>query len=583
MEAWNPPNKDHPPPKAGEPPLHRAARMGDEAAIRKLAAEGADLNQVFDMQLAEGAQPFPMTPLMVAAGMGDGGSVETLRLLIELGADPALVVDGETAASAVFVGFGWNYRPGGDAARLRYLLDAGSPLPPDPQMANQILCGVLEAGDSECARILLEKGLDPSGYFDPARALAQSREMHARWASYRVAFEQKITSPTRQPTESYLEQSRKREEEEILRYASAPSPYEIPLFYAVKSDSLECVRLLLDAGADPMVRDHGKETAMYAARSVAMIKALQAAGLPLEDANQFGWSPLVDAVGGGAHELPRITALIEAGADVNGTHDRGYTVFMSAVGSDRDPAVLRLLIASGANPHAVSELGYNAFHAAIDVNGEDNAEESARSTLGYLKELGVDIEHRNNSGHTPLARAIQDGTGIEVRVLCELGADPNAVCPMHDCSGGSCTRIDRPLLFHAANGIGVHRDVKTEALLNAGADPRVRDASGDTPLIHLAHALCADAADFWPAVQAFFTGLIPLQMNFPAAPEEKEAFIAAACAHVQEFVEGYGAGIPLSDDSDFTLMVRGERIRCLILLAAYEMWWEREQKRRAGR
>ena len=36
-------------------------------------------------------------------------------------------------------------------------------------------------------------------------------------------------------------------------------------------------------------------------------------------------------------------ALIEAGADVNATHDHGYTVFMSAVGSDRNPELLRLL------------------------------------------------------------------------------------------------------------------------------------------------------------------------------------------------------------------------------------------------
>ena len=54
----------------------------------------------------------------------------------------------------------------------------------------------------------------------------------------------------------------------------------------------------------------------------------------------------------------------------------------------------------------MSELGYNAFHAAIDVICEANAEESVRNTLSYLKELGVDLEHRNNHGHTPLARAV---------------------------------------------------------------------------------------------------------------------------------------------------------------------------------
>ena len=39
------------------------------------------------------------------------------------------------------------------------------------------------------------------------------------------------------------------------------------------------------------------------------------------------------------------------------------------------PDAMRLLIASGADPHAVTELGYNAFHAAIDVDFEANAED----------------------------------------------------------------------------------------------------------------------------------------------------------------------------------------------------------------
>jgi hypothetical protein len=60
---------------------------------------------------------------------------------------------------------------------------------------------------------------------------------------------------------------------------------------------------------------------------------------------------------------------------VNATHDRGYTVFMSAVASmERQRVIFERLVAAGADPHAVSELGFTAFHAAVDVSGEANEE-----------------------------------------------------------------------------------------------------------------------------------------------------------------------------------------------------------------
>ena len=85
--------------------------------------------------------------------------------------------------------------------------------------------------------------------------------------------------------------------------------------------------------------------------------------------------------------------------------------------------MLRLLVDAGADPCAVTDLGWNAFHAAIDVNGaEANAEASLRAILTLLRDLGVDINHTDRHGATPLDRARMFGTQIEVRVLEELGA-----------------------------------------------------------------------------------------------------------------------------------------------------------------
>ncbi len=146
-------------------------------------------------------------------------------------------------------------------------------------------------------------------------------------------------------------------------------------------------------------------------------------GLSLEDVDQHGWTPLTAAASDGLEAIDRARWLIEAGANVNASHDRGYTVLMTAAsGMERDVEMLRLLVESGADPHAVSELGYNAFHAAIDVNGEANEESSVRSVLGYLNELGVSLVQRNHRGWTPLDRAHYEGTELEETVLRELMA-----------------------------------------------------------------------------------------------------------------------------------------------------------------
>ncbi|NLG64826.1 MAG: hypothetical protein GX537_04395, partial [Actinobacteria bacterium] len=572
MTESSPPSTEYLPPKPGEPPLHRAARVGDHGAIRRLVASGADINAPFNIALIPGAWERPATPLMVAAGSGDGATESTVRLLLDLGADPAIVLDGVTAAMFAFEGLGRNYRPGGDAARAELLLKAGSPLPADPEQRNRLLCDTAATGDAERLALVLARGLSAAGYWDAQRARASNSCLMDRLASHRWPRTDPRAAMSEEVSAASEERVRKLMGDVFERMSSAPSGFNIPLFQAAESGDAKCVRLLLAAGANALVRDNWGRTAMYCANSVAVVRELASAGLALEDADDLGSSPLVAALGDGEWALPRIRALLEAGANVNATHDRGYTVFMSAVGSDRHPEVLRLLVAAGADPHAVSELGYNAFHAAIDVSFEANAEESVRDTFGYLRELGVNIEHRNNAGQTPLARAIQEGTGLEVRVLCELGADPNAVCPQHACGGDSCARVDLPLLFHAADGVGVHQDVKTEALLRAGADPLARDAEGFTPLMRVVAALCTDAADYAATYRAFFRGLSELRLEGKPLPRSREAFIAEAAPLIRAYIERFAGGIPVSKTSLYAQESRTERISCIASLCAYEAW-----------
>ena len=374
MDQWTPPNNEFPAPKPGEPAIHRAARLGDADELRRLASEGEDLDSVFDIALAPRDYSY-CTPLMVAAGSGDGADVATVHLLLDLGADPAIVCGTNSAASMAVRGLGWNYRPGGDIDRLKLLLDAGSPVAGDTYTANRILCDAAGFGNIEMVKALTDYGLDRSCDWDTA-------------------------------------------DQQLASFS-----FEIPLFTAAESGSKECVQHLLQIGVNPLRRDNSGRTALYYAGSLEVVRLLVDSGLPLEDEDEYGWSPLTNAVGDGMDSFDRIKWLVEAGANVNGTHDRGYTVFMTAVSSsERNVEILRFLVESGANPHSVSELGYNAFHASIDVNGPDaNTAESIRSVMRYLKSLRVDINRKNQSGNTPLALARLRGTKLEYDVLKELG------------------------------------------------------------------------------------------------------------------------------------------------------------------
>jgi ankyrin repeat protein len=571
-------------PMPAEPPLHRAARTGDHDAIRVLVARGVDINLMGDLKLDTDSYDRPATPLMAAAGSGDGASVETVRLLLELGADPTLILDAESAATFACTGLGWGYRSGGDTDRLRLLLEHGAPLPRNPARANRLLCDTAKGGDAQRVATMLDHGLAANGHSDAEEARTEARDMMQTFSSCGETQADPLASVPEDLRQSMDDAWANVEREMCEQQASAPWSGQIPLHCAAESGNAECIGVLLRAGADPLKRDNQKRTAMYHATTVEAVRALLEAGLPIEDADAYESSPLDSAVSDGEEGVERARALIECGANVNATHDRGYTVFMSAVGSNRYQPMLRLLVEAGADPHAVSEYGDNAFHAAIDVNFEANEDSSVRSTLAYLRDLGVDIEHRSKNGHTPLARAIAEGTGTEVRVLCELGADPDAVCPMRNCRGGKCKNIDMPLLHAAADGTGVDSDEKVGAMLKASADPLVQDSEGYTPLVRVVATLCSNAEEYDAAFRSFYEGLQSLNVAGGSVPPEREAYLAQAMPDLRAYVQRFAAGIPIPTRSEFEQEWRDRRIECIVLLAAHEGWarWQHIARKRAN-
>jgi ankyrin repeat protein len=82
-----------------EPAMHRAARHGDLCELESLVESGADVNVMADLEFDNGPHLKGLTALMVAARSIDGATTETLRWLVEHGADiHARSAGGNTAA-----------------------------------------------------------------------------------------------------------------------------------------------------------------------------------------------------------------------------------------------------------------------------------------------------------------------------------------------------------------------------------------------------------------------------------------------------------------------------------------------------
>ncbi len=188
------------------------------------------VDELFEIQLDPGARREPATPLAVAAGSGEGASALTVELLLELGASPH-GAGGVPPLPYACCGLGWNYPPGGDAARVAVLLAAGGR---SEQRASQrsVRLGLRRGvRDPERVRLLLKAGANPT----PHRTMD-------------------------------------------VGGMTVFMPFLDPLFMAAQSGSAACVRLLLDAEASVESYPENDDQPLAWAGSVEALETLLATG-----------------------------------------------------------------------------------------------------------------------------------------------------------------------------------------------------------------------------------------------------------------------------------------------------------------
>jgi ankyrin len=231
-----------------------------------------------------------------------------------------------------------------------------------------------------------------------------------------------------------------------------------PLVFAAREGDIESAKLLLDAGAPiNQVTEYGWTPLLTAVnnRNYQLAKLLLDRGADPNIANKGGWTPLYLAtdnrnIEGGDYPVPKadmdhlelISLLLEKGADPNKRvkdntltrtiftmqwfFEDGATPFIRAAQSS-DTALMKLLLKYKADPQAVTALGDNALTVSGGIGWVEGVtyERSAKENYEAMKmllDLGLDPNHANNEGRTPLMGAAMKGRPDVIQLLVDRGA-----------------------------------------------------------------------------------------------------------------------------------------------------------------
>jgi ankyrin repeat protein len=231
-----------------------------------------------------------------------------------------------------------------------------------------------------------------------------------------------------------------------------------PLVYAVRSNDLESVKVLLAAGADiNQATGYGWSPLLVATqnRYYKLGAYLLERGANPNLPNKGGWTPLYVTTDnrniesgdypvrkGDMDHLEFIKLLLDKGAEVNARSkdstetrtvftnqwldENGATAFLRASQSG-DVELMKLLLSRGADPKIATVLGVTALQVAAGIGWVEGItyEWSPQATLEAVKMLvglGLDVNAQADTGRTALHGAAHKGRSDVVQVLADAGA-----------------------------------------------------------------------------------------------------------------------------------------------------------------
>src|SRR4051812_1572174 len=230
------------------------------------------------------------------------------------------------------------------------------------------------------------------------------------------------------------------------------------LIFAAREGDIETAKALLDGGADINQTTNYNWTPLLTAinnRHYQLAKMLLERGADPNKANNGGWTPLYIAtdnrnIEGGDYPVAKgdldtlemITLLLDKKANPNAAirentltrtiftmqwfFEDGATPFIRAAQSS-DTALMKLLLQYGADPKATTAYGDTALTACAGIGWvegvtyERSPKENAEA-IKMLLDLGLDPNHPNRDGRTPLMGAALKGRADVIQMLVDKGA-----------------------------------------------------------------------------------------------------------------------------------------------------------------
>jgi ankyrin repeat protein len=437
----------------------QAARSGDAAAVRALIEQRADVNvpevdgttalhwaarsgnvELLTALLRAGAKAsasnrYGMTPLLLASSNGDAAILDAL---LKAGARAdAAGPEGETPLMLA--------ARSGSVAGVNLLLEAGAVVDAKEQWHGQTAL-MWAAADNHAGvvKALAARGADVdrrSNVLEPP----QREILDFRTDKKGLALQTLLTT--------------------------FPRGGLTPLLFAARHGALDAARALIEAGADVNLSDpDGISPMVLAIRNghYDLAAVLVEKGANVNAGDRVNRTPLYMAVDmhsldwiqnrpapkseGALDSLDIVKLLLERGANANvqlsaappawkGDAIAAQNTFGNVVGAGTTPfvraaknadvAVMRLLLASGANPNLPTRNNTTALMALVgglgrkygaDLKVSPAEERNALEAAKLVLDVGADVNAANEAGQTPLHAAAAIGANGVVRFLVERGA-----------------------------------------------------------------------------------------------------------------------------------------------------------------
>lgn len=208
-------------------------------------------------------------------------------------------------------------------------------------------------------------------------------------------------------------------------------------------DRRACLTVILAACAIRTARAQPRPAVLVEAAGrgdLGRVRKLLDAGVPLEQRDDRGRTPLLAATAGNHLEVVRL--LIGRGADVNAQDDQRDSAFLLA-GASGFTEIVRAALAAGADLKSVNRYGGTALIPACHYGHVE--------TVRLLLTTPIDVDHVNNLGWTALLEAVILGDGGPahaqiVQMLLARGANANladrqGVTPLAHAIGRAQARV----------------------------------------------------------------------------------------------------------------------------------------------